>query len=162
MTKPNVCDKSIAEEGIDAMSRAIDELVRDNEIQRTVFFLQGANGGQRNDALDTKLLQTVYVGAVVQLRRHEAMSTAMAGQEGDLATGQRSQDVSVRRLAEWGVKRKLTHVGQARHGVKTASADDANFRVCQSVSFLGGKPTIIAASVEFQVLSFEFGPRMAL
>src|SRR5690348_8724556 len=42
--KGNVGDDAIAEERVDAMARTIEELVGNDELQRLMFFLEGANG----------------------------------------------------------------------------------------------------------------------
>src|SRR5580692_3747366 len=52
---------SIAEKRIQAMPRTIEELVRDYELQRLMFFLQRTYGGNGNYSLDTKLLESVDV-----------------------------------------------------------------------------------------------------
>ena len=65
-------------------------------------------------AFDAKLLQSVNVGAVIQLGRHEAVSATMAGQKGNAATGQRAQYVGIGRRAKWRLQRYLAHFGQAR------------------------------------------------
>ena len=40
ISERDVCNDSVAEKRVDAMSRAIDELIGDNEVQRTMLFLQ--------------------------------------------------------------------------------------------------------------------------
>ena len=64
--KRDVRDQTIAEEGIDAVAGAIEELVGDHKIERLVLFLERSHGRDRNDSLDTQLLEAVDVGAEVQ------------------------------------------------------------------------------------------------
>ena len=78
MPEGDVCNQSLAEECIDAMARAVDELLGNNEIKRTMLFLQRSDSRQRNDALHAKLLESVDVGAEVQLGRHQAVPATVA------------------------------------------------------------------------------------
>ena len=58
-----------SEECIDSVPGAIEKLIGDDEIQRLMFFFQRSHRGNGNDAVDTKLLETVNVGAEVQFTR---------------------------------------------------------------------------------------------
>ena len=58
-----------SEERIDPMPGAIKELIGDHKVQRLMLFFQRSHRGNGNNALDTKLLETVNVGAEVQLTR---------------------------------------------------------------------------------------------
>src|ERR1019366_3014121 len=78
MSKSDMCDKPIAEEGVDSVACAIDKLIGNDKVEWAMLFFQRADGRQRNDPRDPKLLQPVNVGAVIQLGRHEAMSATMA------------------------------------------------------------------------------------
>ena len=49
MPKTDVDDQPIAEEGVDTVAGAIDKLIRDDEIQWPMLFLQRADRRQRND-----------------------------------------------------------------------------------------------------------------
>ncbi len=89
-----------AEKCIHAMPRAIEELVRDHEIQRLVFFLQRSDCGNRNDSLDSKLFEPVNVGAKIQLARQNAVSAAVPRQKRHLATLERAANVGVGRRAK--------------------------------------------------------------
>jgi len=60
------------------MEGAVNELVGDDEVRRLVFFLEGADGGDRDDALDAELLHAVDVGAEVELRRQDAVAATVA------------------------------------------------------------------------------------
>ena len=52
-----------------AVTRAIEELVRDHEVQRLVLFLQRANRAKRENSLHSQLFHAVDVGAKIQLGR---------------------------------------------------------------------------------------------
>ncbi len=111
MSKPNVRDKSVAEERVDTVARAIDKLIRNDKVERSMLFLQRADGRQRNDPRDPKLLQPVNVGAVIYLRRHEAMSPTMARQESYISTRQCAQHVGIGRRSKRRFQRHLANVG---------------------------------------------------
>ncbi len=53
--KRDVRHNAVAEEGADAREGAVDELVGDHEVRRLVLFLERANGGHGEDALDAQL-----------------------------------------------------------------------------------------------------------
>ena len=61
-----------------------------------MLFLQRADGGDGQDALDAELLEAVDVGAEVQLAGQDAVAASVPRQEGDAAAFQRAQDVSLR------------------------------------------------------------------
>ncbi len=81
----DVRDDAFAEESVDALAGAIDELVGDDELQRLVFFLERADGRDRENALDAELFEAVNVGAEVQFGGQNAVAASVAGQEGDFA-----------------------------------------------------------------------------
>ena len=70
------------------MARAIEKLVRNNEIQRLVLFLQRPHSRDRNDALDPKLLESMNVCAKIQFARQNSMAASMASQKSNLASFQ--------------------------------------------------------------------------
>ena len=131
MSKADVRDKAVSKERVDTVACAIHKLIGNDKVERPMFFFQRADGRQRNDPRDPKLLQPVNVGTVIQLRRHEAMSPPMTGQKSDASTSQRTQNVGIGGRAKWGLQRHLAHVGQPRHRVEAAPADNANFRLRQ-------------------------------
>ena len=67
------------------MKGAIDELVGHDEVGGLVLFLERADGGDGEDALDAELLEGVDVGAEVELGGQNAMAAAVAREKGDLA-----------------------------------------------------------------------------
>ena len=63
--KTDVGHQSVAEKRVDAVAGAIEELVGNDEIQRLMLFFQRSDGGNRNDAFDSQLLEAVNVGAEI-------------------------------------------------------------------------------------------------
>ena len=113
------------------MEGAVDELVGDHEVGGLVLFLERADGGDGEDALDAEFLEGVDVGAEVELGGEDAMAAAMAGEKGDAAAFQFAEHECVRGRAEGCFHALLAHVGETRHGVKPAAANDADFRLSQ-------------------------------
>jgi hypothetical protein len=93
----------------------------------------------RYDALDAQLFEGVDVGAEVQLRGEDAMAAPMARQKGHRAPLQLAQDEGVGRLAKGSLHALFMCIGESRHRVKPAAADDSYLRLCQSL-LLGGSP----------------------
>ncbi len=93
----DVRDQAFAEKCGDTAACAVDELVRDHEVQRLMFFLERTDGAERKNALDAQHLHAVNVGAEVQLRWGEAMPAAVARQKRDLLAGEIADHVRIRR-----------------------------------------------------------------
>ena len=108
------------------MEGAVDELVGHDEVGGLVLFLERADGGDGEDALDAELLEGVDVGAEVQLRGQDAMAAAVAREKGDLAAFEFAENEGVGWLAEGRFDALFVHVGESGHGVEPAAADDAD------------------------------------
>src|SRR5580698_10797527 len=132
IAKRDVADDAFAEKGRDAMKGAIDELVGHDKVRGLVLFLERADGGNGNNTLDAELLECVDVGAEVQLGGKNAMAASMAREKGDLASFEIAKHKSLRWLAEVRIHALFAYVGEAGHGVKTAAADNADFRLRQT------------------------------
>ena len=59
--------QAFAEERGHTPARAVDELIGDHEIARLMLFLQDADGAEREDPFDAQFLESINVGAEVQL-----------------------------------------------------------------------------------------------
>ena len=129
--KRDVGDDAFAEEGGDALFGAVVKLVGNDEVGGLVLFLERADGGDGEDALDSELFEAVNVGAEVQLGGKDAVAASVTGEEGDFASGERAEDVGVRRRAEGSFQLNFMNIGQALHGIKAAAADDADLCLCQ-------------------------------
>ena len=78
--------QAFAEERVEALPGAVDELVRNDEVEGTMLFFQRANGRERQDSFDAELLESVNIGAVIDLGGHVAVPASVTRQEGDLVT----------------------------------------------------------------------------
>ena len=96
----DVRDDAVAEKSVDAMAGAVEELVGDHEVERLVLFLQRADRGNRNDALDSQLLEAVNVRAEIQFAGQKSVPAPMARQKGDFASFERAQNIGVGRIAK--------------------------------------------------------------
>jgi hypothetical protein len=128
MREGHVCDQPAAEESGGALEGPIHELIGDDHVQRRVFLLERAHGGDGEDALHAQRLQGVDVGAEVDLAGRDAMAAPVAGQEGDLAPLERPEDEDIGRRTERGLHRDLVRVRHAAHLVEAAAADDPDLR----------------------------------
>lgn len=85
--KHGVGHESVFEKGAGADTLgAINDLGRQDEITGGEFFTKGTDGGEGEDGLDTEGFQGGHVGTGGDLGRGEVMTTAVAGQEGDVGT----------------------------------------------------------------------------
>ena len=77
------------------MKGAVDELVGHDKVGGLVLFLERADGGDRDDALDAELLEGINVGAEVELGGKDAMAAAVAREKGDLAAFELAENEGV-------------------------------------------------------------------
>ena len=126
MREPHVRDEAAAEERTDPPFRAIDELVRDQDVERLVLFLEAADGAGREDPLHAEDLESVDIGAEIQFGRQDPMADAVARKKRDASSPQRPDDIRAGRFAKRRGNRPLFAVGQRGHVVQTAAADDAD------------------------------------
>jgi len=134
VSESDVSDNSVAEKSINPMAGAVEELVGNHELQRFVLFLERSNGRDGDDALDAELLESVDIGAEIELARHEAMAASVTREERDLATLEGAADVRVRRGTERGSDFDFLYFCKAGHGIESTAADDADFRLRQTTS----------------------------
>ena len=130
-------DDAVAKKSIDAMARAIKELIGDDELHRLVLFLQRTDRGNGNNTLHSEMLKAINVRAKIQLGRKNAMPTPMPGQERDLSAFQRAENVGIRGLSERRAQAEFFYFGKPRHGIESAAAYDSNFCLWQVASSEG-------------------------
>ena len=135
IAKGYVAHNAFAEERGDAMKGAVDELVGHDKVGWLVLFLERADGGDGQNALDAEFFECVDVGAEVQLRGQNAMAATVTSEEGHFAAFEVAEDKRVRRLAERRLNTYFAHICESGHGVKSAAANNANFCLSQG-SFL--------------------------
>ena len=133
IAESDVADDAVAEERGDAMERAIDELVGNDEVGGLVLFLERSDGGDREDALHAELFEGVNIGAEVEFRGKNAMAAAVAREEGDFAAFQFAENEGIGWVAEGRLDALFVLIGKAGHGIEPAAADDADFRLSQGM-----------------------------
>src|SRR5436190_8756150 len=126
MRERDVGNQSAAEKGADAPFGAIEKLIGHDDIERLELLFQAADRAGRKNPLDAEHFKTVDVGAKVQLRRHDPVTSAVPGEERHPFTAKRADHVWTRWIAKRRLDCLLLPVGQLRHVVQTASADDAD------------------------------------
>ncbi len=131
IAESNVRDNAVAEKGVDAMARAVEELVWDHKIEGLVFFFQRAHSRNRNDALDSQLLEAVNIGAEIQFAGQQFVPASMAGQKGDLTPFERAQNVCVGGIAKRCLLAQFVRVAESGHVIQTTAPDNANLCLLQ-------------------------------
>jgi hypothetical protein len=77
------------------------------------------------------LLKAVNVGPEIQFARQKFVAAGMAREKCHLASFERSQNVSIRRISKGSLLPDLVRVAETRHVVQTAAADNANLCLLQ-------------------------------
>src|SRR5580704_235488 len=126
LVEGDVGDNAVTEEGGFAALGAVEELIGDQELAGLEIFPEGAHGAHGNDALHAEEFHGVNVGAEVEFGGKNAMAASMAREKRDALPFQSAEDEGVGGIAEGSFEADFAGVGQARHGVKAAPADDAD------------------------------------
>src|SRR5262245_9733018 len=121
MRECNVRDQPAPEERADAAFRAVVELIRDQDIERTVFLLETPDGARRENPLDAECFEPVDVRAKIELRRQDSVARSVAREKRDALASKPADDVRARWFAERRADRVLFPVGQLRHVVQAAA-----------------------------------------
>src|SRR6516165_8756179 len=100
MREPDVRHQTPAEEGADSPLRAIEELIRDDDVERPVLHLQAADGARREDAFDPKQLEAKNVRAEIQLGWQQGVAGAVPRQKRDALPPERADEVRSGRRSE--------------------------------------------------------------
>ena len=79
---------------------AVEKLVWDHEVQRGQIFAQRADRAYGDHALDSEQLHGVEIGAIVDLRRHQAMAARVPREESDALAFERADHERVGGIAE--------------------------------------------------------------
>ena len=109
----DVRDDTVAEERARPLRRAVDELIRHDEVAGRDLLAQTADRADRDDPLDAELLQGKDVGAKVDLGRQPAMAAAVARQEDQFACRRAGRE-RARRTARRTASRRRTSRDVAR------------------------------------------------
>ena len=94
-----------------------------------MLLLEGAYGGDGDDALNPELLEAMNVGAEIEFAWKDPVSASVASQERDFTALEHSADVGIGGTAKRGPEANFFDFGEAGHGIKPASANDSNFRL---------------------------------
>ena len=160
MREADVRDQAFAEERRDASARAVDELIRNHEVERLVFFLERADRAERENAFHAQRFHSVDVGAEIQLRRRDAMAAAVARQKRDFFARPACPTMYASDGAPHGVSIVTLFLRfKSGHRVQSAAADDSNgwFHSCMSSS---STPPVEAGMHEDVEMSAGAGARL--
>ena len=127
-------DQAVPEERPGPAVGAIEELIRNQNVQRLDVLLHAAHGRGGEDPFRSEQLEAKDVGAEVELGRHQGMPPAVTRQEGHRTTRQAAQDVPVRRITERRAYPLFAQDLQSVHLVQAAPADDPDQPLCHHSS----------------------------
>src|SRR5207247_9221377 len=124
---------SIPEKRGDAMIGAVEELIRNEELQRPQFFLKRTDGADGDNPLDAEKFHCVDVGPKVDLRGKNAMAAPVAREERDTFSFKRAENHCVRRIPKRCPNAKLAEVVQSWHRIQPAADTvlDLHLQTCQ-------------------------------
>ena len=91
---------AVAEEGVRAMPRPVDELVRDDRVARRELLAQAPAGRGREQRVAAEHLEAADVGPVVDLGRRDPVAPPVAREKCDRHASQGSREIRVRRGPE--------------------------------------------------------------
>src|SRR5262249_44719424 len=134
MREADVRHQPIAKKCGSAAHRAIDELIRHDEIERAVLLLERTDRGERKDSLHAQSFHAINVRAIVQLRRRVAMASPMARKERHFMPDKLAHDVFIGRPAPRRLDTALFFSFESGHRVQPAAPDNSNrwFHACMS------------------------------
>ena len=125
--KRNVRDNPASEKGV--LSRflgAIDELVDQDNVARSILCLERTNGADADDPCDVEFFETPNIGAVIELAREDAVTTPVSGQEHHFAPFKITDKVTVRGRSERGFDLHPVFLCQAFHFIEAGAANYSN------------------------------------
>src|SRR6185437_6596104 len=127
---------AIPKKCVHPVPRTVKKLIGNYKIQRFMFLFQRANGRDGNNPLHSQHFEAINVCSEVQFGRQNPMSASMPREKSNLSSFERAQYEGVGRRSKRGVQFDLACFGQPRHGIKSAAADNPNFRLWQFPSYV--------------------------
>ena len=118
--------EAVAEKRADPPLRAIEKLIRHDDVERRILLFEAADGRRRNEPLDAEQLEPEDIGAEVQLGRQNPVAGAVPREKRHALAAKRAEQVRTGRIAERRLHRHFLAIGQVGHVVQAAAADHAN------------------------------------
>src|SRR6266852_5472897 len=128
MRKRHVSDDPLSEKSGDAVLRAIEKLVGNEEFSWPQVFLQRTDCAHGDDALHAQEFHRVDVRAVINLTRQDAMTTAVPRQERHALPFQYPEYDDIRRIPVWRLHPNFARIRQSIHRVQPTPSDNADCR----------------------------------
>src|SRR5439155_15867640 len=128
----HVRDDAAAEERAAAPSRAVDELVGDDDVSRRDLLAQASDGAHRDYPFRTELLHPVEVGAERKLRGEQSMPAPVARQEDEPRAAEAADHELVGGIAEGRLEPHPLDGREAGQLVEPAAADDTERGFCHA------------------------------
>ena len=125
----HVTDDAVAEEGIRAMARAVDELVGEDDVRGVIVLLHRADRARGEDRMHAEFLEGEDVGAVVHFGGIEAVASPVSRQKGHADAVHVADHERIGGRAERGLDHSLLDDVEALHRIQAGAADDADWNV---------------------------------
>src|SRR3954452_19368649 len=122
----DVRDDAVAEEGVGAVARAVDELVREDDVGRRVLLFHRADRAGGEDRVDAEELEAEEIRAVIQFAGREAVAASVTGEKSHADAVDFTDDVRVGWIAERRLDPPFVDDGQPFHLIQAGAADDAD------------------------------------
>ena len=101
-------------------------MIRDDKLERRVFFLQRSDGAQRQDSIDAQRFESENVGAKVQLGRRVPVAAPVSRQKRDFFPRELADHIRIGGFAPRRVESHFFVRGKAGHRIEPATADDSD------------------------------------
>src|SRR6185436_20550131 len=111
----------LAEEGRAPLLRAVDELIRNDDVSRMDPLLHRSDRRRRQDALDAERLHRVDVRAIVDVAGEDAVAASVAREERNRSIAEAADEQGVRGGPERRGDRVLAPIRQPREVVEPAA-----------------------------------------
>src|SRR5579885_935775 len=120
-----------AEESRDAPARPVKELQRKHHVHGAEVLTQRANGAHGENALDSQLLHCIDIGAEIDFRRADDVSTPVPREKSNAPAFKDADAKCIRWFAKGRGNAHPLRSAEPFHLIKSASTDNSNLCFCQ-------------------------------
>src|SRR5437660_9015491 len=118
---------ALTEKGVaGVLTRPIKRLRRQQDVARSVFFLQTADRRHANDPADVEGTKRINIRPMIQFMRQNPVSASVSRQKVNTATEQCSADDRIGGRAERRIDLVFGQVGKTFDMIETAAADNSD------------------------------------
>ena len=136
IAEAHVGHNAVAEKRGNPCIGAIDELVRNNEVSRLVFFFERADGRDRQDTFDPQHLHRKDIRAEVQLAGQKTVPASVPREKSNVASLKFTENEGIGGIAKRCRYALFAHIRKSGHGVQTTAPDNPNLCLLQTLCSL--------------------------